>query len=698
MAKHSRKRQKLEKDDKRDKKRKRDEKVFRAPLGTRFPAGDEAEKDDEERRLESMLFGTKFVPRDVPGMELIVSDDDDEAAREDQDVLDGGGGQLQHLLDSDLFFVDNGAPAPIHDVEQGSAESSNVDESEDDDEIQNSRGSEKPKSVPAPPKSKSKRETGRAVWIDPADEPLQVSLTNSHARLRKLRDAPDEDIISGKEYESRLRRQFERINPEPQWAVKARKAARQRRKKGALVGDESQGSDEEESVQDLLNATTGILAKGKRRAGARVVLPPEQLSIERLRDANQSVQQSNCGQVKVVTFHPSDQVPVLCVGTTDRRIRLFNVDGHTSPLLQTLHIPSLPITSQTSAQFHPSGSALLLTGPRPFFYTHDLQTGTTTRHARGLWGATFSSISDTTTALLSASHNSRKRLRNTSSSASIFGSQGDKGGKNAAKSRGAGEGMELSAFSPYPGDVLAVAGRGGQVHLVDWKSGAGQVVGSLKCGTAGGGVKGLWWLPFSSSAASSSASPLGASLVEPSSVSSRPHLAVLSGDAEVYLWDVGQRRCVRRWKDEGGFRSAGRCMAGAVGRGGEGWLAIGSTSGFVNMYGADSFSTNSELGSNPKPIKSIANLITPISALRFNHDAQLLAIASQEKKDAMRLIHLPSLTSFANWPTSSTPLGHVTSVDFSARSEYLAIGNTRGRVLLYHLRDFGVSGTAFSMV
>lgn len=53
-------------------------------------------------------------------------------------------------------------------------------------------------------------------------------------------------------------------------------------------------------------------------------------------------------------------------------------------------------------------------------------------------------------------------------------------------------------------------------------------------------------------------------------------------------------------------------------------------------------------------------------------------------------IHLPSLTSFANWPTSSTPLGHVTAVDFSAQSEYLAVGNTRGRVLLYHLKEYGV--------
>jgi hypothetical protein len=57
-------------------------------------------------------------------------------------------------------------------------------------------------------------------------------------------------------------------------------------------------------------------------------------------------------------------------------------------------------------------------------------------------------------------------------------------------------------------------------------------------------------------------------------------------------------------------------------------------------------------------------------------------------------VHLPSLTAFSNWPTSSTPLGHVTAIDFAARSEYVAIGNTRGRVLLYHLKDYGASSIA----
>ncbi|TFY78978.1 hypothetical protein EWM64_g5036 [Hericium alpestre] len=155
----------------------------------------------------------------------------------------------------------------------------------------------------------------------------------------------------------------------------------------------------------------------------------------------------------------------------------------------------------------------------------------------------------------------------------------------------------------------------------------------------------------------------------------------LGEDAEVYVWDVGERRCVRRWKDEGGFGS--RVLSGDLGGN---YLAVGSKSGIVNVYGSDAASTSAI--ERPKPLKAIGNLTTSISTAHFNRDSQLLAIASNVKKDQMRLIHLPSLTAFSNWPTSSTPLGHVTSVDFSAGSEFVAVGNNRGRVLLYHLKDF----------
>lgn len=63
--------------------------------------------------------------------------------------------------------------------------------------------------------------------------------------------------------------------------------------------------------------------------------------------------------------------------------------------------------------------------------------------------------------------------------------------------------------------------------------------------------------------------------------------------------------------------------------------------------------------------------------------SEILAIASQRKKDALKLLHVPSLSVFSNWPTRGTPLSYVTALDISPHSQFIAIGNDKGKVLLY---------------
>ncbi|KAL4254939.1 WD repeat UTP18 family protein [Abortiporus biennis] len=592
---------------------------------------DETAKDDEERRLESMLFGTKYVPGREKNAEnlLVVSDEDDE---------EEGGNELQNMMDSDLFVVDDftgaGPTIPEVDIDVPEAPSESDEEGENSDEESGSSSSSINSEEGVHPIASastsifgSSRNRKAPAWQDPDDVNIEVSIS-TNKRLRKLRDAPSDDILGGKEYERRLRRQFEKINGTPEWAAKARKkvketsgkilARKDKRRRDELSSEEeegeSEGDDEKEGdeYESILASTGGILGRPKSKTLAKGIL-----NIERLRDANISARSE--GAIKALQFHPSSHIPILLTASEDRRLRLFNIDGHTNPHLQTLHIPSLPITT---AIFHPSGTSILLTGPRPFYYTYDLQTGTSQKSPRGLWGTTFANGN------------------------AVGGGMQDGS-------------MEICAFDPS-GEVLAVAGRRGYVHLVDWKNGggSGQVVGSVKMNSA---VKSVWW----------------------SRGHGRTELMTLGEDAEIYIWDVAERRCVKRWKDDGGYGS--QLLSGD--RNGQ-YVGIGSRHGLVNMYGSDASSPNTE---RPKLLKTINNLTTSITSMRFNHDSQLLAVASNSKKDQMRMIHLPSLTAFSNWPTSGTPLGHVTSIDFSTGSEYVAIGNSRGRCLLYNLHDFSQS-------
>jgi U3 small nucleolar RNA-associated protein 18 len=63
-------------------------------------------------------------------------------------------------------------------------------------------------------------------------------------------------------------------------------------------------------------------------------------------------------------------------------------------------------------------------------------------------------------------------------------------------------------------------------------------------------------------------------------------------------------------------------------------------------------------------------------------------MASKWARDAMRVVRLgSSLRVVPNWPTARTPLRYVTAAGFNAGGDLLAVGNDRGKVLLYRLKN-----------
>ncbi|XP_002740511.2 U3 small nucleolar RNA-associated protein 18 homolog [Saccoglossus kowalevskii] len=152
-------------------------------------------------------------------------------------------------------------------------------------------------------------------------------------------------------------------------------------------------------------------------------------------------------------------------------------------------------------------------------------------------------------------------------------------------------------------------------------------------------------------------------------------------DGEVYIWDMNSRRCVHRFIDEGCIKGTSLAVANH-----EQYVACGSDSGVVNIYDDSCLTLKS-----PKPIKSAMNLVTRVTQSKFNSTNEILAVSSNLTKDAVKLIHFPSMSAFSNFPEFQVSIYKPTCLDFSPRSGYLAIGNNKGDALLYRLKHYSES-------
>ncbi|XP_027113095.1 U3 small nucleolar RNA-associated protein 18 homolog [Coffea arabica] len=150
------------------------------------------------------------------------------------------------------------------------------------------------------------------------------------------------------------------------------------------------------------------------------------------------------------------------------------------------------------------------------------------------------------------------------------------------------------------------------------------------------------------------------------------------GDGQIYHWDLRTRACVHKGVDEGCINGTSLCTSPSGNL-----FAAGSDSGIVNVYNRDDF-----LGGKRKPTKTIENLTTKVDFMKFNHDAQILAICSSMKKNSLKLVHVPSFTVFSNWPPSNRTLHYPRCIDFSPHGGFMAMGNAGGKVLLYKLHHY----------
>lgn len=186
------------------------------------------------------------------------------------------------------------------------------------------------------------------AWVDPSDAAVTVNVARN-TRLRKLRQAEGEVVLPGQQLERRLRNQHGDVHSSTAWA-----------RRGRGVGtDPGSGSDTEQDGDGLLKRSTGLL-------DGSCLLPPGQLEVSHLRDANHT---EPCQSVvSSLAFHPNGQL--LLVAGLDRHLRFFDVDGVTNPRVQSTFLEDLPIHK---AAFVMGGRQVLATGRRSHYYVVDLE-------------------------------------------------------------------------------------------------------------------------------------------------------------------------------------------------------------------------------------------------------------------------------------------------------------------------------------
>lgn len=117
------------------------------------------------------------------------------------------------------------------------------------------------------------------------------------AKLRKLRVADSEDVINGTEYVRRLRRQYQRLHPTPEWANPELAAKRRKINSDDSDADsdqemESDEEDEQLSMQPLaklLQKSTNLTRiEDNARSGGKRKLRQEVIDIQRLKDVGKA--------------------------------------------------------------------------------------------------------------------------------------------------------------------------------------------------------------------------------------------------------------------------------------------------------------------------------------------------------------------------------------------------------------------------
>lgn len=470
----------------------------------------------------------------------------------------------------------------------------------------------------------AKTEEGDApAWEDSDDDRLVISLAAGASRLRKLRMTEVDDLVSGTEYSRRLRKQFLRLNPAPAWAKQTSERSSKRRRRSSATSNSSSDSDADSDSEVSAQPLEQFLRDVRLLAGSGDS-KKRKLRPEVIDiQRTRDISDKHKSSVECLSFHP--EYPVLLSASTASILYLHHIapDAQPTPNPQLTSVQVKQVDVRRAEFQYPKGDKIFFGGRRKYFHHWDLPSG----------------LVQKTTQI--AGHRLEHKTM---------------------------ERFKLSPCGRYMAIVASTRKGGGVINVLNVAS--MQWIAAARLSSRHGIADFAWW-------------------------STGDGMTILGRDGQVGEYSMESRTFLGIWYDDG-------CVGGIVialgGHGGpaalgeDRWVAVGSNTGITNIYDRSVLIASQKddeltIKERPTPTRTFEQLITPVTILTFSPDGQLLAFGSREKKDALRLVHLPSCTVYRNWPTQETPLGRITCVAFGRDSDLLAVGNDSGKIRLWHIRS-----------
>jgi len=199
------------------------------------------------------------------------------------------------------------------------------------------------------------------AWCDEEDEKIQINLYSKN-KLKKLKKDDENNIISGKDFQNRLREQFNKLNTKSEiyrWATG----------KKAEDNDDSDSDCQLSKKKQSANRLDTLVKTSKSILETTESKDSNILKISQVQDLNKDAYHKSI--ISALEFSPIKENLAFTAGL-DEKLKIFSVNDteNKSVILKTINTQDLPIYS---AKFSQAGTEILISGKKKHFFIYDIE-------------------------------------------------------------------------------------------------------------------------------------------------------------------------------------------------------------------------------------------------------------------------------------------------------------------------------------